>query len=79
MDDDARRERLRDLLIGGVLGAFAALAAVRRRRPPERTVTTGLAAFEDAPCYREAVERESLHAHDPAPLTGPAPRRTSRG
>jgi hypothetical protein len=59
MDDDARRSRLRDLLIGGVLGAFAALAAVRRRRPPERTVTTGLAAFEDAPCYREAIERES--------------------
>ncbi len=62
MDDDARRERLRDLLIGGVVGAFAALAAVRRRRPPERTVTTGLAAFEDAPCYREAVEREAASA-----------------
>lgn len=59
MDDDARRSRLRDLLIGGVLGAFAALVAERRRRPPERTVTTGLAAFEDAPCYREALERES--------------------
>ncbi|MGH3016976.1 MAG: hypothetical protein ACRDLU_01210 [Gaiellaceae bacterium] len=59
MDDDARRSRLRDLLIGGVLGAFAALAAARRRRPPKCTVTTGLAAFEDAPCYREAVERES--------------------
>ena len=59
MAEDTRRSRLRDLLIGGVLGAFAALAAVRRRRPPEPTVTTGLAAFEDAPCYREAVERES--------------------
>ena len=51
---------MRDLLIGGVLGAFAALAAVRRRSPPERTVTTGPAAFEDAPCYREALERESV-------------------
>jgi hypothetical protein len=62
MDDDARRSRLRDFLIGGVLGAFAALAAVRRRRPAERTVTTGLAAFEDAPCYRETVERESARS-----------------
>jgi hypothetical protein len=62
MDDDARRARLRDLLIGGVLGAFAALAAVRRGRSSERTVTTGLAAFEDAPCYREALERESVSA-----------------
>jgi hypothetical protein len=62
MDNEAGRRRLRDLLIGGVLGAFAALAAVRRRKPPERTVTTGLAAFEDAPCYREAVEREAASA-----------------
>jgi hypothetical protein len=62
MDEDGGRSRLRDLFIGGVLGAFAALAAVRRRRPAERTVTTGLAAFEDAPCYREAVEREAASA-----------------
>jgi hypothetical protein len=63
MDDDGgRRSRLRDLLIGGVLGAFAALAAVRRKRTPERTITTGLAAFEDAPCYREAVEREAMRS-----------------
>jgi hypothetical protein len=59
MDDDARRSRLRDLLIGGALGAVAALAAVRRRRAPVRTTTAGLAAFEEAPCYREAVEFES--------------------
>jgi hypothetical protein len=59
MDDDRSRYRLRDILIGGVLGAFAALAAVRRRRPAERTITTGLAAFEEAPCYREAVESEA--------------------
>lgn len=62
MADDARRSRLKDVLIGGVLGAFAALAAVRRKRPPERTVTTGLAAFEDAPCYREALDRESARS-----------------
>ena len=77
MDDDARRERLRDLLIGGVVGAFAALAAVRRRRPPERTVTTGLAAFEDAPCYREAVEREAA-SRSFATVSRSAPRRTVR-
>jgi hypothetical protein len=59
MEDDPRRSRFRDLLIGGVVGAFATLAAIRKRRAPERTVTTGLAAFEDAPCYREALERES--------------------
>ncbi|HEU0304743.1 MAG TPA: hypothetical protein VFR32_09190 [Gaiellaceae bacterium] len=59
MEDGGGRSRVKDLLIGGVLGAFAALAAVRRRRPPERTLTTGLAAFEDAPCYRETLEREA--------------------
>jgi hypothetical protein len=58
MEGDARSRRLRDLLIGGAVGAFAALAAVRRRQPKERTVTAGLAAFEEAPCYREEVEGE---------------------
>jgi hypothetical protein len=44
-------------MIGGLVGASAVLAAVRRRRvvrPPR----AGLAAFEDAPCYRELVELE---------------------
>jgi hypothetical protein len=45
MTGERKRERTRDLLIGGVLGAFAAVArcvsAGRGRRP-------GLAAFEDA-------------------------------
>lgn len=59
MADDPQRDRRRDLFIGGVVGAFAALAAVRRRRPPERGATVGLAAFEQAPCYREAVEAEA--------------------
>ena len=59
MDDGPRRNRLRDILIGGALGAFAALAAVRRKRTEAgRTTTAGLAAFEDAPCYGEAVARE---------------------
>jgi hypothetical protein len=62
MDDGSRRYRLRDILIGSVLGAFAALAAVRRRRPVAETTTVGLAAFEDAPCYREAVDAESARS-----------------
>lgn len=58
MDEGGRRYRLRDIVIAGVVGAFAALAAVRRRRSVEPTVTVGLAAFEEAPCYREAVDAE---------------------
>jgi hypothetical protein len=55
-----RSERLRSFLIGGALGASAALAAARRRRlrRTKRESPAGLAAFEDAPCYRETLERE---------------------
>jgi len=42
-------------LLGGLVGASAALAA--RRRGRRRRVPDGLAAFEDAPCHREARER----------------------
>ena len=60
MDGDARRGRVRSFVIGGVVGASAALAAVRRKPPRRRRRPTpaGLAAFEGAPCYREIVERE---------------------
>ena len=60
MDGEGKRERLRSFLIGGALGASAVLAAARRRRPrrPSRETPAGLAAFEDAPCYRETIERE---------------------
>jgi hypothetical protein len=60
MDGDERGGRISSFLLGGVLGASAALAAVRRRRPRRRQRRTpqGLAAFEGAPCYREIVERE---------------------
>ncbi|MDF2750738.1 MAG: hypothetical protein K0T00_1914, partial [Gaiellaceae bacterium] len=41
------------------VGASAALAAARRLRPRERRPgPVGLAAFEEAPCYRELVERD---------------------
>jgi hypothetical protein len=58
MDRQTQSERLRSFVIGGLVGASAALAAVRRRRPRRRPTAPGLAAFEDAPCYRETVERE---------------------
>jgi hypothetical protein len=54
-----RRDRLRSFVIGGVIGASAVAAGLRRaRRRRRRPVQTGLAAFESAPCYRELLERE---------------------
>jgi hypothetical protein len=59
MDGERRADKLRSFLLGGVVGASAALAAARRKRPPRgRPTPAGLAAFEEAPCYRETVERE---------------------
>ena len=61
MDEERRRDRLRSFLIGGVVGASAAIAAARRLRAAarrERETPVGLAAFEGAPCYRELIERE---------------------
>jgi hypothetical protein len=49
---------LRSFLIGGLVGASAVLAAARRKRHRARPVQPGLAAFEDAPCYRETLVRE---------------------
>jgi hypothetical protein len=60
MDEERRRDRVRSFLIGGVVGASATVAALRRKRPrrERRETPAGLAAFEDAPCYRELIERE---------------------
>src|SRR5262249_21529712 len=64
MDDGDRLGRARSFLIGGVVGASAALAAARRRRAVERRRRertrhpSGLAAFENAPCYVELIEAE---------------------
>jgi hypothetical protein len=51
---------VRSFVLGGLLGASAVIATVRRRRGAARRADApaGLAAFEDAPCYRETVERE---------------------
>jgi hypothetical protein len=64
MDDADRLARARSFLVGGVLGASAALATARRRREiarrrRERVLhPPGLAAFEGAPCYRELLAEE---------------------
>ena len=64
MDGDDRLRRARSFLLGGVLGASAALATARRRRELEQRRRNrilhpaGLAAFEGAPCYRELLAEE---------------------
>jgi hypothetical protein len=61
------RSRLRSFLIGGLVGVSAGLAAARRLRPSRtqrRATVGGLAAFEDAPCYREFIEREAREARE---------------
>ncbi|HET8605620.1 MAG TPA: hypothetical protein VFL66_01180 [Gaiellaceae bacterium] len=60
MNEEARRGRLRSFVLGGVVGASAAIAAARRLgpHPRRRTTPAGLAAFEGAPCFEETLERE---------------------
>jgi hypothetical protein len=64
MEGEDRAARLRSFLIGGVVGASAAVAAARRRRDLARRRRerllhpAGLAAFEEAPCFQELLERE---------------------
>jgi hypothetical protein len=64
MDGDGRGGRVRSFLLGGLVGASAAVATARRRRAVvkrrrERRVNpAGLAAFEGAPCYRALVEQD---------------------
>ncbi|HYY77494.1 MAG TPA: hypothetical protein VE644_14375 [Gaiellaceae bacterium] len=56
-------KRLRSFLLGGLVGSAAGLAAAGRmkvkQRPRTRETPAGLAAFEQAPCYEELVEREA--------------------
>jgi len=65
MDDDSRRARARSFLIGGLVGASAAMATGRRRREAarrrrqRRLHPAGLAAFEGAPCFQELLEDEA--------------------
>jgi hypothetical protein len=61
--DGERGRRLRSFLLGGLVGSVAGLAAAGRmkvkQRPRARETPAGLAAFEQAPCYEELVERET--------------------
>jgi len=60
VDDEKRPKRLRTFVLGSVVGASAALAAMSRRRRAQRrrARARGLAAFESAPCYRELLDEE---------------------
>jgi cob(I)alamin adenosyltransferase len=55
MDGEAQARRLRSFVLGGLVGASAALSVARRRRRRRRQ-PAGLAAFERAPCYQETLE-----------------------
>jgi hypothetical protein len=62
MDGTGRGSKLRSFAIGGIVGAAGAVATVRRasrrsRRPQE--ASSGLVAFEDAPCFLEIVGEEA--------------------
>lgn len=66
---DRRADRFRSLIVGGVIGASAVIATARRRRRAKARRAApdaaGLAAFEDAPCYQETIEREAANARAP--------------
>jgi len=65
MDGERRRGRARDFLLGGLVGASAAVATARRRREVRRRrdqrleQPAGLAAFEGAPCFEELLEQRA--------------------
>jgi hypothetical protein len=60
-DDRQGVRRLSSFVLGSLIGASAVIATARRRRriAQRRQRPVGLAAFEDAPCYRELAERET--------------------
>jgi hypothetical protein len=69
MEGGERRRGARTFLLGGLVGASAAIAAVNRRRRAQRRRgrPRGLAAFESAPCYLELLERERDQGQASAP------------
>jgi hypothetical protein len=60
MEGEPKRGNIRTFLLGGLVGASAAVAALDRRRRLQRRRgrPRGLAAFESAPCYLELLENE---------------------
>lgn len=79
MDGDDKLGRARSFLIGGVFGASAAVATARRRREAARRRRqrllhpAGLAAFEEAPCFRELVDEEERAEARSGPRPGAQP------
>ncbi len=66
MDGPKRRSPLRSFALGGLFAA-GTIATARRLRSPSRRprdAPAGLAAFEDAPCFLEIVEREAMDYRD---------------
>jgi hypothetical protein len=61
MDSPKRRSPLRSFALGGLVAAGTIATARRLRRPSRRPrdAPAGLAAFEDAPCFLEVVQREA--------------------
>jgi hypothetical protein len=63
VDREGGAGRLGSFVIGGLVGSAAGLAAAGRMRMRatrgRRTTPAGLAAFEEAPCYRELVDGEA--------------------
>jgi hypothetical protein len=62
VDSERRRTRFRSFVLGGLVGSAAGVAAAGRvrvrRRAAQRPTPAGLAAFEQAPCFQELVDRE---------------------
>ncbi len=61
MTKEGRRATLRSLVIGGLVGGAAGLAAGKLRAKRSRALPIGLAAFEQAPCFRELLEDQPDH------------------
>jgi hypothetical protein len=70
MEADRKGGRALDFLLGGVVGASAAVATARRRRRlvrlrEERLARpAGLGAFEGAPCFEELLEQQTTATAD---------------
>jgi hypothetical protein len=65
MEKERKSGRAFDFVLGGVVGASAAVATARRRRRLRRMREerlerpAGLSAFEGAPCFDELLEQKS--------------------
>ncbi len=66
--DRRRSGALRSFVVGGMVGAAAAVVAprLRRGRPPGGTArpVSGLEAFEGAPCWEHDVRRPTAGGGD---------------